>query len=98
MKPGTRVRISSGEHEGRLGEIVDHVSLTASILKFLKDSPTRAKLLERLNVPAGCHAVRLDHADGERCHGSKILPVGHLIPTDDPPHHSGLPDLSHEVP
>lgn len=59
MKPGDRVRIARGEHEGRVGTIVDPQEHIDRVRSALLQSPTRDALERRLQVPDGCHRVKL---------------------------------------
>lgn len=63
MKPGDRVRVLRGEHEGRCGVIVDPAESIASVRRLITPSATRDHLEEGLAVPAGCQLVRLDRPD-----------------------------------
>lgn len=60
MKIGDRVRIARGEHEGRIGTIVDTKDKLEALDRVLRSSPTRELLKSKLQVPDGCQAVALD--------------------------------------
>lgn len=60
MKFGDRVRVVRGEHEGRIGTVTDVAARRAAVDAILKPSETRTRLLAKLNVPVGYHAVQLD--------------------------------------
>jgi hypothetical protein len=63
MKPGDRVRVLRGEHEGRCGVVVDPAESIASVRRMITPSATRDHLEESLAVTAGCQLVRLDRPD-----------------------------------
>ncbi len=57
---GDRVRVVSGEHQGRLGVVANHEDEQTFIIRALRPSPIRDVLLARFDVPLGSYAVRLD--------------------------------------
>jgi hypothetical protein len=90
MKPGDRVRVLSGEHEGRLGFITDVSARRAAVDAILKPSEIRTRLLAKLDVPQGHHAVQLDHARVRdirvvgRADSLEVLPESILMPVTGP--------------
>lgn len=60
MKPGDRVIVLRGEHEGRTGTITDAADNIAALRSAILPGPTRNKIEQQLEVPKGCHAVRID--------------------------------------
>lgn len=83
MKPGDRVRVTRGEHEGRFGVVTDVDARRAAVEKILKPSETRSRLLAKLNIPPGCYAVQLDPNTSK--HGDlEVFSAGCLVEVEQP--------------
>lgn len=59
MKPGDRIRVLRGEHEGRTGSILPPNAQVEALRRLLKPSPARDELERRARVPVGSHGVML---------------------------------------
>lgn len=87
MKPGDRVRVLRGPHEGRTGRITDVSARRQAVDAVLKPSELRTRLLAKLDVPADHRAVQLDHdapRDMGRMDSLEIIPANFLMVMSGP--------------
>lgn len=86
MKIGDRVRITRGEHAGRLGVIVDTAEQLNALDRLLKASKLRDSMRQRLTVPEGCQAVKMDiTAPDLAADRTAVFSETLLIPVEDKP-------------
>lgn len=60
MRPGDRVRVIRGEHEGRTGAVVDASEGIQKLHGIVRPGRMRDRLEAQLAVPEGCQLVRFD--------------------------------------